>query len=177
MAAGCYPQFYTFAIFDIYWHIEDTYVYPRINLHAYISKDAQDIGFQTLWPWHLFSRLSNIKGEGRVELTGSGFLFVPHSNYGSPMHPDLTIQLSKHVTLSIFFQGHPRSKVKVTLNSKGVVFYLSPIATMGRRRTVWPQIQIIQNGDRWQTDISTIAICDLYYVYCVYEYGRVKMVF
>jgi len=91
MAAGCYPQFYTFAIFDIYWHIEDTYVYPRINLHAYISKDAQDIGFQTLWPWHLFSRLSNIKGEGRVELTGSGFLFVPHSNYGSPMHPDLTI--------------------------------------------------------------------------------------
>ncbi len=36
---------------------------------------------------YLLSRSSEVKGQGRVELAGGGFLFVPHTGY--PAVPDI----------------------------------------------------------------------------------------
>jgi len=70
------------------------------------------------------------QGEWSVELVTYEFLFVPHSNYVSAYHRLVVIDIRRFfhtvtyiLTLDIWFQCHPRSKVKVDLDYLGLVSY------------------------------------------------------
>ena len=59
--------------------------------------------------------------------------------------------------LSIYFEGHPRSHVKVTLDAQGMLSQYFPIVTMGLSVTICPEYACLWD---WQAD--DIVNCHLW---------------
>ena len=60
------------------------------------------------------SRSSRVEGHGGVGLSWYDFLLVPHNDYVPICYSLAAIEHGTVTTLSFRFQGHRRSKVKVT---------------------------------------------------------------